>query len=144
MAQSLETLKQKYQSVIDFAKNRGHLQNVNMEGEKLFIRAEAANEQIKNEIWNQIKQVDPSYSDLHADITINSSLPQPQVAAAGASTQSGSSARTYQVKAGDTLSAIAQQFYGKASEYRKIFEANRDKLNDPDHIRAGQELVIPA
>lgn len=140
MAQSFEQLKQKYQAAIALAQSSGHLQNVNMEGDKLFVRAEVANQDIKNNIWNQIKAADPQYGDLTADITINSSLPQP----AAASTSASSSARTYTVKAGDTLSKIAQQFYGKASEYNKIFQANRDKLTDADHVQAGQELVIPS
>jgi nucleoid-associated protein YgaU len=141
MAQSFEQLKQKYQSAISMAQTVGHLQNVNMQGDKLFVRAEVPNEDVKNSIWNEIKRIEPQYSDLIADITINSSLPAPQAAAAGAGATSQQ--RTYTVKPGDSLSAIAQQFYGKASEYNRIFEANRDKLKDPDRIQAGQELVIP-
>jgi nucleoid-associated protein YgaU len=143
MAQSLDQLQRKYQSVITLAQTSGHLQNVNMVGDKLFVRAEVANQDVKNEIWNAIKAIDPQYGDLTADITINSSMPQPQsqtrAAAAG-----GSSERTYTVQPGDTLSAIAQKFYGSANAYNKIFQANRDKLTDADHIRPGQELVIPS
>ena len=47
------------------------------------------------------------------------------------------------MQSGDSLSKIAKQFYGNANDYNKIFEANRDKLNDPNKIQAGQELVIP-
>jgi len=47
------------------------------------------------------------------------------------------------VEKGDTLSEIAKKFYGKASEYHKVFEANRDQLSDPDKIRPGQVLRIP-
>jgi LysM repeat protein len=50
---------------------------------------------------------------------------------------------TYVVQSGDTLSALAQRFYGKASLYPKIFEANRDILNDPNLIKVGQTLKIP-
>lgn len=53
-------------------------------------------------------------------------------------------AQTYTVEKGDTLSAIAKQFYGKASAWPKIFEANRDQLDDPDRIKPGQVLSIPA
>jgi nucleoid-associated protein YgaU len=49
----------------------------------------------------------------------------------------------YVVKKGDTLSAIAQKHYGKASKYMKIFEANRPMLKDPDKIYPGQSLRIP-
>jgi nucleoid-associated protein YgaU len=140
MAQSLEQLKQKYQSAISMAQTVGHLQNVNLQGDKLFVRAEVANENVKNGIWNEIKRIDSQYTDLIADITINSLLPAPQASSAGVTAQE----RRYTVKAGDSLSAIAQQFYGKGSEYNRIFEANRDKLSDPNRIQVGQELVIPA
>ena len=50
----------------------------------------------------------------------------------------------YAVVAGDTLSKIAKQFYGDASQYPRIFEANRPMLQDPDQIYIGQTLRIPA
>lgn len=50
---------------------------------------------------------------------------------------------TYTVKAGDSLSAIAQSEYGDATEWRRIYDANRDLLDDPDVIHPGQELKIP-
>ena len=51
--------------------------------------------------------------------------------------------RIHEVSKGETLSAIAKEYYGKASLYTKIFEANRDILKDPDHIYPGQKLKIP-
>ena len=48
------------------------------------------------------------------------------------------------MKSGDTLSKIAKEFYGDANEYHRIFAANHDKLQSPDKIEPGQELVIPA
>ena len=51
--------------------------------------------------------------------------------------------RVYEVVAGDTLGAISQKYYGKASAYMKIFEANRDILDNPDLIKVGQKLKIP-
>ncbi|MGN7919058.1 LysM peptidoglycan-binding domain-containing protein [Lysobacter sp. 22409] len=51
--------------------------------------------------------------------------------------------QTYTVEKGDTLSHIAKQFYGKASKWNAIFEANRDQLDDPDQIQPGQILKIP-
>jgi nucleoid-associated protein YgaU len=56
----------------------------------------------------------------------------------------GADTRSYTVKAGDTLSRIAQHHYGKASRWHAIFEANRDQLDDPDLIRPGQVLKLPA
>lgn len=52
--------------------------------------------------------------------------------------------RTYTVKSGDTLSAIARQFYNDASQYMKIFEANKNLLSSPDKIAPGQVLTTPA
>ena len=61
---------------------------------------------------------------------------------AGASAAAGG-ARTHKVAKGETLSHIAQKYYGKASEYKKIFEANRDQLKDADKVREGMTLKIP-
>lgn len=60
-------------------------------------------------------------------------------AAGGASKDS----RTYTVQSGDTLSKIAKEYYGDANRYMDIFNANTDKLSDPNKIQVGQELVIP-
>lgn len=49
----------------------------------------------------------------------------------------------YVIKSGDTLSAIAQKFYGKASAYPRIFEANREVIKNPDLIYPGQKIRIP-
>ena len=55
----------------------------------------------------------------------------------------GAGEQTYTVVSGDTLSKIAKHFYGKA-DWKPIFEANRDQLDDPDKIYPGQVLKIPA
>jgi len=52
--------------------------------------------------------------------------------------------RIYEVQPGDTLGKISQEFYGKAGKYMKIFEANRDILDDPNMIKVGQKLKIPS
>ena len=49
----------------------------------------------------------------------------------------------YEIKKGDTLSGIAKQFYGNASQYVRIFEANREIISDPDKIYPGQKIRIP-
>ena len=127
---TLDQLKAKYQPVIDYAKAIGvSLKNVHMEGEKLLIKGDAPNEQIKNEVWNKIKSIDPQFGDLTADIGVDPSLPVPM--------------QTYTVVSGDTLSKIAKKYYGDAMQYPKIFEANRDILTNPDLIKVGQVLKIP-
>lgn len=52
-------------------------------------------------------------------------------------------AKTYTVKKGDTLWAIAARYYGKGSEYAKIYEANGDKISNPNLIYPGQVLTLP-
>lgn len=49
----------------------------------------------------------------------------------------------YEVKKGDTLWKIAENFYGDGKLYKKIFEANTDILKDPNKIQIGQKLRIP-
>ena len=51
--------------------------------------------------------------------------------------------QTYVVQKGDSLSKIAQKYYGDPALYTKIFEANRDLLKDPNKIQPGQKLRIP-
>lgn len=51
---------------------------------------------------------------------------------------------SYEVKPGDSLSKIAKSVYGKASDWKRIFEANRDTIKDPDKIFPGQKLKIPS
>jgi len=58
----------------------------------------------------------------------------------GESSQQG---RSYTVKPGDSLSKIAQQVYGNMNDWRKIYDANRDIVQDPDLIHPGQTLRLP-
>ncbi len=144
----LEQLKQKYQSVLNLIQQSGvHLTHVHIQDNKLFVQGEAPSDQIKNRVWDEIKRVDPTYSDLTADLTVNSSLPQPAQQSASPAHAAASAAtggmQTYTVKSGDTLSKISQQFLGSSGEYMKIFEANRDQLDNPDKIKVGQTLKIP-
>jgi nucleoid-associated protein YgaU len=51
--------------------------------------------------------------------------------------------RNYTVKPGDTLGSIARTFYGSASDYSRIYQANRDKIPNQNRLKVGTELVIP-
>jgi nucleoid-associated protein YgaU len=142
--QRFEQLKKKYQSVQNaMAQHQVRLQNLNMQGDKLFMRAEAPSEEAKNRVWDQIKLVDASCADLIADITVSQTAQAQKTQTAGASASGGQSSRTYTVQPGDTLSKISQQFYGNANQYMRIFEANRGQLANPNEIRPGQQLSIP-
>lgn len=132
----LEQLKQKYASVLEsIQKNNVRLDHLHVQDGKLFMQGAAPDEACKNRIWDAIKAVDPAYNDLTCDLSIDSSLPAPAQAPA---------AQKYTVQPGDSLSKIAKRFYGDANAYMKIFEANKDRLKDPNKIQAGQDLVIPA
>jgi LysM repeat protein len=132
---SFEDLKRKYKSVLDLAQQQ-HVQmkNLHMEGNKLVMKGAAPTLDAANRVWDEIKRVNPRLDDITADFPVDPSLAK----AAGGEHQ------LYTVKAGDTLSKISKQFYGDSNKYMQIFEANRDKLKDPDKIQVGQELKIPA
>ena len=126
---SLEELKAKYQSVLTVAQDK-HVQmaNLRLQDGKLFMKGHAPTLDAANAVWNEVKRINPNLDDVIADFPIESSA---------------ASLRTYKVKAGDTLSKISKQFYGNANECMRIFNANKDKLKDPNEIEVGQELKIP-
>ena len=56
----------------------------------------------------------------------------------------GGSQQTYDIQSGDTLLSIAEQFYGDATQWRKIYDANRDVIgSNPDTLKVGTTLKIP-
>ena len=119
-----QDLKNKYQPVADFMSQNGfQIQHFHLENGKAVLTATAPTEHLKNQVWDEIKKVDPTFSDLQHDITVG---------------QGG----MYVVKSGDSLSKIAQSYYGNANEYKKIADANN--IADPNIIQAGQQLKIPA
>jgi nucleoid-associated protein YgaU len=125
MADLFEQLKQKYQPALDTIQREGaELQNVNLDGNQLFVKATAISEASKNRIWDAIKAVDPNYKDLKHDIEVREGQ------------------QTYTVRPGDTLSKISKDFYGDANKYGQIAKANN--LDNPDQIKVGQQLLIPA
>ncbi len=126
----LEELKQKYASVLETITKRWvRLDHVHVQDNKLFIGGAAPTEEIKNDVWNAIKAVNPGMDDIMAEIAVDSSLPAP------------AAAQSYTVQPGDTLSKISKSFYGSASNYMKIAEAN--SIENPDLIQVGQKLLIP-
>ena len=141
--QDFERLKQKYQPALNLMQQlHVQLQNLNMQGSQLLIRGVAPSAEAKNRVWDQIKLIDRSFSDLICDISVSQQQTQPTMTA-GASMSGGQSHRRYTVQGGDTLSKISREYYGDPNQYMKIFNANRSVLKDPNSIRAGQELVIP-
>jgi nucleoid-associated protein YgaU len=124
MADLFEQLKQKYQPVLDKIQQEGaQLLNLNLDGNQLYLKAIAVSEASKNRIWDAIKKVDATFSDLKHDI------------------QARQGEQSYTVQPGDNLSKISKHFYGDANKYPAIAKANN--LDDPDKIKIGQKLVIP-
>jgi nucleoid-associated protein YgaU len=80
------------------------------------------------------------FSDVQAGSSSTAPKPAPSAAPAG---DAPPTPRTYTVVKGDTLSKIAKQFYGDANKWRRIHEANRDVIKDPDRIFPGQVFKIP-
>ncbi|MCS6873616.1 MAG: LysM peptidoglycan-binding domain-containing protein [Pyrinomonadaceae bacterium] len=120
------SLTEKYKSLIDLANALG-VQNLTVqEGEGvLHISGQASSSADKQRLWEEYGRIDPDFRS--GDLVLNISAPE-------------STATTYTVQPGDSLSKIGAK-YGVS--WQKIFEANKDKISDPDKIYPGQELVIP-
>lgn len=125
-------LREKYAYAIQQSKGRFDGSAQERDG-KLHFVGSVKSEADKNEIWNAIKTIPDWKNEIVADIKVT-----------GGGAAAPAASRTYTVKAGDTLSAIAKAQLGNANAYMKIFEANRDQLTDPDKIKPGQVLKIPA
>jgi len=139
--QRFNEVKGKYQSVLNLIEQQQvQLLNLHVQDNRLFIKGTASSDAAKETVWNQIKLVDSGYDkDLICDITVDASRAAAAVAGGG----QGQGGQVYEVKPGDNLSKISKQFYGDPNEYMRIFYANRDKLRDPDQLKAGQKLTIP-
>src|SRR3954462_5641970 len=150
---SFEEQKLKYQSVIQQIQANGiQVANLHQQEGKLFIKGTAPSLEAANKVWDEIKRINPRLDDIIAEFPVDPSIApktaQPQTQNQNQTqTQTQTQAsrfQTYKVKQGDTLSKISQQFYGNANDYMRIFNANKDKLKDPDHVNIGEELKIPA
>jgi nucleoid-associated protein YgaU len=123
----LNQLKQKYTPVIDtiqsFSAEGATLDDVSLDGEQLHLKASVPSPVVANRVWDAIKKVDSTYSDLHHEI------------ATTGTTQS------YTIQSGDNLSKVSKHFYGDANKYEKIAQAN--SIADANKIRAGQTITIP-
>ena len=124
----LEQLKQKYAGVISqiqsFSDLGASLQQVDLDGEKLHIKGSVPSRVVLERVWDEIKKADPTYSDLHHEIT-----------------NVGGDEQAYTIKPGDNLSTIAKRFYGQASKFTDVAKANG--ISDPNKIQAGQQLKLP-
>ena len=129
------TLRDKYNDAIQTAKNFRMDGAAQERDGKLYFNGTVTSEAEKNAIWDALKTVPDWNKDVVATIKV---APKPGVEAPV------TSMKTYTVKSGDTLSKISKEFLGDANAYMKIFEANKDQLSDPDKIKPGQVLKVPA
>ncbi|MBU2525340.1 MAG: LysM peptidoglycan-binding domain-containing protein [Bacteroidetes bacterium] len=121
--------KQKYQAVLDLGE-KIKVQNgdVHEENGILKIKGQVQTQYEKNILWDKIKEIGgENPTDVLANITVADS----------------SVLHHHIVQKGETLGKIAKHYYNNAAKYTAIFEANKDKLKNPDTIFPDQVLVIP-
>ena len=128
-------LRDKYSHAILTAKNLRMQGSAEERDGKLYFKGTTQTQEEANQIWDAIKTISDWSTDIVADI---------KATGGGAGASAAASAQTYTVKAGDTLSKIAKERLGDANAYMKIFNANKDQLADPDKIKPGQVLKMPA
>ncbi len=121
-------LQNKYQSLINAAKTVGATNlEVREQDNVLYIDGQVPSESVKKQLWDEYNRLDPDYRS--GDLVLNLNI------AAG-----GAREEEYEVVSGDSLSKIGQR-YGVG--WKEIYEANRDKIKDPDLIQPGWKLKIP-
>jgi len=121
-------LQNKYQSLINTAKTAGTTNlEVREQDNVLYIDGQVPSESVKKQLWDEYNRLDPDYRS--GDLVLNLNI------AAG-----GAREEEYEVVSGDSLSKIGQR-YGVG--WKEIYEANRDKIKDPDLIQPGWKLKIP-
>ena len=124
----LAQLQQKYEPVLQaidrFAPQGAAIQDVSLEGDKLHVKATVPSQVVLNFVWDAIKKVDPSYSDLQHEIQNTGGAEQP-----------------YTIQSGDMLSKIAKHFYGNGNLYSEIVSANN--ISNPNNVPVGTQIMIP-
>ena len=122
-------LMEKYSDLFALANQIG-LKNpdVKEDGGKLHVSGQTAYQLGANQLWDNIKTHDGWENDIVATIHAE------QTEVFGVHT----------VVAGDTLSKLAKSYLGEANRYMEIFNANTETLSNPDQIKVGQKLTIPA
>ena len=121
-------LQDKYRELVTTAQSTGvsNLQ-VREQDRVLYIDGVAPSEEIKQRLWDIYGKIDPDYRS--ADLVMNVKVIQ----VAGGT-------KEYVVVSGDNLTKIGKKFNLK---WKDIYEANKDKIKDPDHIEPGWKLKIP-
>jgi nucleoid-associated protein YgaU len=121
-------LQDKYRELVTAAQSAGvsNLQ-VREQDKVLYIDGVAPSEEIKQKLWDIYGKIDPDYRS--ADLVMNVKV-----------VQGTGGTKEYVVVSGDNLTKIGKKFNVK---WKDIFEANKDKIKNPDHIEPGWKLNIP-
>jgi nucleoid-associated protein YgaU len=121
-------LQDKYRELVTAAQSAGvsNLQ-VREQDRVLYIDGVAPSEEIKQKLWDIYGKIDPDYRS--ADLVMNVKV-----------VQGAGGIKEYVVVSGDNLTKIGKKFNVK---WKDIFEANKDKIKNPDHIEPGWKLNIP-
>jgi len=108
-----------------------------LSGDSVVTRAEAA--RLRNENLNLRKELEDRSLKLRSapDQTQSGGLQSEEA------TAKKSSSRTYVVQSGDTLASISRKFYKSPARWKKILNANKKSIDDPEKLRIGQRLIIP-
>ena len=124
----LDALQQKSDpgsaTIEGYAEFGAKVEVVELAGEQLHLKASVPSTVVANRVWDVIKQVDPTYSDLKHEILTTGGAEQP-----------------YIIKSGDNLSKVSKLFYGNPNKYNEIAQANG--IANPDRIQAGQQINVP-
>lgn len=123
------SVKDKYQPVLDLGEKLNVKEGkVTVEDGTLKVKGTVKTQYEKDILWDKIKEIGGQKPD---DILANIIVEDTSVY------------HRHEVQSGESLSKIAKYYYGDAMKYPKIFEANRNILDNPDMIHPGQVLVIP-
>jgi nucleoid-associated protein YgaU len=119
-------LTEKYQSLIDLANQHGisDLQ-VAEKDDVLYLTGTTTSGEAKQAMWDEYNRIDPDYRA--GDLVLNIEV-------------EGGGYEEYTVVPGDSLSKIASHW---GTNWKQIWDANRDQLSDPNKIYPGQVLKIP-
>ena len=135
-------LRDKYNYAIQTAKGFAMQGAAEERDGQLYFKGTVNTQEEATKIWDAIKTIPDGHTEVVTDIKATGATGTTGTAASAAS-GGASSAHSYTVKSGDTLSKIAQRELGDAGAYMEIFNLNTDQLSDPDKIKPGQVLKIP-
>ncbi|HEX4996702.1 MAG TPA: DUF937 domain-containing protein [Terriglobia bacterium] len=155
-------LKDKYRTVIQEAESQGvEFSSIQQENGKLVLKGTAPTMDAVDRVRDEIRRVNPQQDEIVADLSVESShalmptTPSTETVPDKVASMPGESEMTrekpgatveseeYTVVRGDTLSSISKHFYGNSRDYHRIFDANKDRLSNPNALAVGDRLVIP-